>query len=415
MGSAGCALAASLLPNPALATYSIAATDSQTQEVGGAITSCVGSLDVGIVYGSLPGVGVIHAQAQLDQRGRAKARALDLLEQGKGPAEIIVEITRRELDQSFASRQYGIVDLSGRAAGFTGEQAQAYKNDQQSKFGTFAYSVQGNILTSQAVLDQTAEAFQAPACDLAERLMRALEAGADNAEGDSRCTGDGIPSDSAFIQVDRPNQSEPYLQLNIAGTRPDSPLPQLREMFDAWRVTHPCPSSAAPAVSSGGSGSAAGASAAGAGANTAGSAGAAASGGVLAAGANAAQTSGAAASGGLGAAASGGVTTAAGSGAREPSGAVGAAAAGANAAPGASRTPSMGNKGSSGALASATSASTGAPDATNAVEQTPPIAEAGGCTLTAGAPRASATWLATLALFGLSLVVRRRASSRQRL
>lgn|GEM_PF-2306364 len=247
------------MPSAALATYSIAATDSQTQEVGGAITSCVGSLDVGIVYGSLPGVGVIHAQAQLDQRGRAKTRAIELLEEGIDPSEIIAEISRRDFDQAFASRQYGIVDLSGRAAGFTGEQAQAYKNDQQSKVGTFTYSVQGNILTSQAVLDQAAEAFQEPACDLAERLMRALEAGADHGEGDSRCTGAGIPSDSAFIQVDRPGQSEPYLQLSIAGTRPDNPLPQLREMFDAWRATHPCSMPSGSAAGSGGSAGAGGA------------------------------------------------------------------------------------------------------------------------------------------------------------
>lgn len=251
----GVASGAALLPHAALATYSIAATDSQTQEVGGAITSCVGSLDVGIVYGSLPGVGVIHAQAQLDQRGRAKTRALELLEEGVEPGEIIAEITRRDFDQAFASRQYGIVDLSGRAAGFTGEQAQAYKNDQQGKVGTFTYSVQGNILTSQAVLDQSAEAFREPACDLAERLMRALEAGAENGEGDSRCTTGGIPSDSAFIQVDRPGQSEPYLQLSIAGTLPDNPLPQLREMFDAWRATHPCSMPSNPAAGSGGTGS----------------------------------------------------------------------------------------------------------------------------------------------------------------
>jgi uncharacterized Ntn-hydrolase superfamily protein len=257
--ASGALAAAAVLPNAVLATYSIAATDSQTQEIGGAITSCVGSLDVGIVYGSLPGVGVIHAQAQLDQRGRAKTRAIELLEEGIDPSEIIAEITRRDLDQAFASRQYGIVDLSGRAAGFTGEQAQAYKNDQQGKVGTFTYSVQGNILTSQAVLDQTAEAFQEPACDLAERLMRALEAGADNGEGDSRCTGAGIPSDSAFIQVDRPGQSEPYLQLNIAGTRPDNPLPQLRAMFDAWRATHPCSMPSTPAAGSGGSAGAGGA------------------------------------------------------------------------------------------------------------------------------------------------------------
>jgi MYXO-CTERM domain-containing protein len=251
-GLVTCALA----PSAAWATYSIAGVDLGTQEVGGAITSCVGTLDVGIVYGSLPGVGVVHAQAQLDQRGRGKSRALELLMQGTPPEQIITEITQPDFDQAFASRQYGVVDLTGRAAGFTGAQAQAYKNDQQGMSGSFVYSVQGNILTSQAVLDQAVGGFEQPACDLAERLMRALEAGADNEEGDSRCTRNGIPSDSAFIQVDRPGQTEPYLQLSIAGTGPESPLPTLRAMFDAWRTTHPCSAagSGGPAAGSGGAG-----------------------------------------------------------------------------------------------------------------------------------------------------------------
>jgi uncharacterized Ntn-hydrolase superfamily protein len=142
-----------------LATYSIAATDSSTQQVGGAVTSCVGSLDLASVYGSVPGSGVVHAQAQLDTRFRGKNRAVQLIEQGVDPAEVIAMITSAGLDSGFASRQYGVVDVQGRAAGFTGAQAQAYKKDQQARTGSFAYSVQGNILTSQRVLDQAAAGF----------------------------------------------------------------------------------------------------------------------------------------------------------------------------------------------------------------------------------------------------------------
>ncbi|MET0387855.1 MAG: DUF1028 domain-containing protein, partial [Polyangiales bacterium] len=112
------------------ATYSIAAVDQATGEVGGAITSCVGALDVGIVYGALPGVGVIHAQAQLDSRSRGKNRALELLMQGMAPSEIITEITSDAFDRASASRQYGIVDVMGRVAGFTGASALDYKNNQ---------------------------------------------------------------------------------------------------------------------------------------------------------------------------------------------------------------------------------------------------------------------------------------------
>lgn len=246
MSRIACALAAAVLTcslgvGLARATYSIAAVDQRTQEVGGAVTSCVGTLDVGIVYGAVPGVGVIHAQAQLDQREQAKQRALMLLMQGVAPSEIIQQISAPSFDASFASRQYGIVDIMGRSAEYTGAQAQSYKRDQQGSSGDFAYSVQGNILTSQKVLDQAATAFAAGGCDLAERLMRALEAGAEHGEGDSRCTPNGIPSDSAFIAVEQPGKpAGSYLKLSVSGTGSRSPLPQLRTKFDAWRQTHPC-------------------------------------------------------------------------------------------------------------------------------------------------------------------------------
>ncbi|HKP63250.1 MAG TPA: DUF1028 domain-containing protein [Polyangiales bacterium] len=239
-------LLGSLCAHPVAATYSIAATDSATQQVGGAVTSCVGSLDLAAVYGSVPGKGVIHAQAQLDTQLRGKNLAVMLLGQGLDPTEIIARITAQSLDSGFASRQYGVVDVQGRAAGFTGSRAQAYRSDQHASFRTFSYSVQGNILTSQKVLDQAAAGFEGAGCDLADRLMAALEQGGMNGQGDSRCTGDGIPSDAAFIQVDLPGSpAGSYLRLSVSNTAPANPLPRLRAMFDTWRKTHPCMMSAA--------------------------------------------------------------------------------------------------------------------------------------------------------------------------
>ena len=358
--------------SPARATYSIAAVDQSTQQVGGAVTSCVGTLDVGIVYGALPGVGVIHAQAQLDQRGRAKARALELLMQGVAPSQIIQQITAPSFDSAYASRQYGVVDLMGRSAGYTGAQAQPYKRDQQGQSGHFTYSVQGNILTSQKVLDQAAAAFAANGCDLAERLLLALEAGAQNGEGDSRCTGQGIPSDSAFIQVELPGQAAgSYLSLSVQGTGPQSPLLQLRKRFDAWRMTHPCTTNMAAAGSGGGLGRA-GASAGGAA-------------GVLAGGAGASVAG--ATAGTLGASdvsRAGGGVSAAGSGASGPTALAGGAGfmAGNSNSAGAGTIPAA-----SGASAGrASSAGAGAAGSTNAVPSRPGGAAAIGGTGTRQSP-----------------------------
>ena len=234
---------------PASATYSIVGADSATREVGGTGTSCLRGSDVYIIYGAAPGFGAIHAQAQANQNGRD--RGVELLEQGTAPMDVISQITAASFDANSRVRQYGVVDATGRTAGFTGAGDQSFADDRQGSAGTFSYSVQGNILTSAAVLTQAAAAFEGSGCDLAERLMRALEAGAENGEGDSRCTPNGIPSDSSFIQVERPDTPKgSYLELHVRTSGSESPIPGLRQQFDAWRATHPC--SGSPDGGSGG-------------------------------------------------------------------------------------------------------------------------------------------------------------------
>ena len=233
--------ALTMIPSTALATYSVAATDSATKQVGGAITSCVGTLDVGVVYGGVPGHGVVHAQASLDPQHKGRDQAKVLLGMDVDPATIIAQITTTQFDSGYNSRQYGIVDLMGRAKGFTGTQAQSYKEDRQGTLGSFTYSAQGNILTSKACLDGAEAGFKANGCDLADRLMLAMEGGAMNGEGDSRCTPNGIPSNSAYIEVDLPmGMAGSYLKISVTNTSPSSAVKALRAQFDTWRMTHPC-------------------------------------------------------------------------------------------------------------------------------------------------------------------------------
>ena len=223
------------------ATYSIVASDTVTLQTGGAGTSCLGGNDVYIIYGSVPGVGALHAQALFNLAGRE--RGVELLEQGVEPAQILATLTSAGFDPNADSRQYAVVDVSGRSAGFTGEDAQDFAGDEQGQVAQYHYSVQGNILTSGAVLTQAAAAFEAGGCDLAERLMAALLAGANGGEGDSRCTTSlGIPSDSAFLQVDVPGQpAGGFLSLRVPSSGEADPLIELRALFDAWRLQNPCP------------------------------------------------------------------------------------------------------------------------------------------------------------------------------
>jgi uncharacterized Ntn-hydrolase superfamily protein len=227
------------IPVAARATYSVVAVDRVTNEVGGVSASCVGNTDLRQIYGSVPGMGVVHAQALLGSPGRD--RAVELLMDGVAPDLIVAMITDESFDLEAASRQYGIVDLEGRSAGFTGASTIDYADDVQGEHQSFVYSIQGNILTSGLVLDQSRDGFIEDACDLAARLMRALERGAENGEGDSRCTPRGIPSDHAFLQVDRAGEPPgTYLLLQVRDTEPEDPIALLRAEFDAWRLEHPC-------------------------------------------------------------------------------------------------------------------------------------------------------------------------------
>jgi MYXO-CTERM domain-containing protein len=232
------------------ATYSIVAADTATRQVGGAAASCLDGFDILFaIYGSVPGRGVVHAQAL---PGGGRDRAIELLAEGTAPVDIIAAITAPAFDGNIARmRQYGVADLEGRVAAHTGTETYVYAGDRQGMSGSFVYSVQGNTITGETVLTQMAAAFES-GCDLAERLMLALDGGALGGGGDNRCTPDGIPSDSAFIQVDR--EGEPagsYLKLQVPSSSNVNPMPELRALFDEWRASHPCPM----AGGSGGAGS----------------------------------------------------------------------------------------------------------------------------------------------------------------
>jgi MYXO-CTERM domain-containing protein len=298
-----------LVAGRAHGTYSVVAADRETRQVGGAVTSCVGTTNVAFVYGPAVGKGGINAQAAANTAGRD--RGVALLGMDVAPADIIAMITAPSFDRSAASRQYGVVDLAGRAAGWTGATAQAYKEDRQGTVGAYTYSVQGNILTSKAVIDGAETAFRTAGCDLAEKLMLALEGGAANGEGDSRCTrAKNLPSDSISIQVDPEGMpAGSYLRLAISGTGTRNPILSMRAMFDDWRRTHPCPGTltdggagtggapdaaaeAAAGPGGGGSGGEAGAGGPGAGGGAGAAGGAGAGGGAGAAGGGASDEGG---------------------------------------------------------------------------------------------------------------------------
>lgn len=177
-------------------TFSIIAIDGSTGHLGVAIASklpCVGSFCPVL----RSGVGAVVTQAWTNPH--LPYRIFERLDAGDDAERALAAVMAAEVDATL--RQVGVIDRAGRAAGFSGarvEPAFGHRIGQGSV-------VLGNMLPDEAVLDAMAERFAgAAASSLAERLLMALEAGADRG-GDVRGTRSAalkVVADEVFPLVD---------------------------------------------------------------------------------------------------------------------------------------------------------------------------------------------------------------------
>jgi len=158
------------------ATYSIVARDAETGELGVAVQSNYFSVGTDVSW-ARAGVGAVATQGIVEVAYGPKG--LELLARGASAQEALDELVAK--DPLAALRQVAIVDTSGRAAAHTGG-ACVSACGHAVKGG---FSVQGNMLASDAVWQAMPAAFETAKGDLAERLMQVLEA-AEHAGGDVR-------------------------------------------------------------------------------------------------------------------------------------------------------------------------------------------------------------------------------------
>ncbi len=237
----GVAMALVLGSSSAGATWSIAAVDPETQEVGVVLASCVtapaGSTILPDAGALAPGIGALAAQALYSPQTRNQA--LELLLDGASPQEVIDTVVAS--DGASAVRQYGVATLDLQSAGFTGAGTQSWSGDLQGQ----GVSAQGNILYRAEVVGDALAAFEAraPRCPftLADRLMLAIEAGAAQG-GDNRCSEEQTAL-AAVLKVARPGDEvgSPYLDLRIPSQPEggDNPVVLLRAEYDQWRRANP--------------------------------------------------------------------------------------------------------------------------------------------------------------------------------
>ena len=194
-----------LVAHTADATWSVIALDRKTGTVVISSATCVpqGAFarfpakdlrDVQAIV--VPGKAIAAAQANVDRTRTNQRLIFSELQKGTAPDQIL---TMLKDDPQIAGRQFAIVDMDGRMAGFSGETNLKISLDRQGKVdGTEIYfSIQGNILKNEEVVTDAVRAFTAAPGELTDRVMAAMEA-ADAKGGDSRCSCDGA------VKVDAP-------------------------------------------------------------------------------------------------------------------------------------------------------------------------------------------------------------------
>ena len=204
-------------------TYSIVARDPATGQLGVAVQShwfSVGS----IVTWAEAGVGAVATQSFVDPA--YGPRGLELMRSGLTAEQALAALV--EVDEGRAVRQVAFVDAAGNVGAHTGgsciESAGQHVGD--------GFSVQANMMLNDRVVPAMRQAYESAEGDLAERLMRALEA-AQAAGGDIR----GRQS-AAMLIVKGESTGRPWadrvLELRIED-HPE-PLVELRRLLTVHRA-----------------------------------------------------------------------------------------------------------------------------------------------------------------------------------
>ena len=212
-------------PSPTwIATFSIVAADPSTGQVGVAVQSKYFAVGADVPW-VRAGVGAVASQALVGPRyGPVLLNGLE-----KGTRPLAALETALSDDAQAEQRQIGIVNADGEATHYTGPKCLAWAGGRTGP----GFSVQGNILAGEQVVDNMASAFIDAHGSLAERLLVALEAG-QAAGGDSR----GQQSSALLVEqlgygdlggagIDR------LIDLRVDDHQ--SPIAELRRLFGLWQ------------------------------------------------------------------------------------------------------------------------------------------------------------------------------------
>lgn len=196
-----------------LNTFSIVARCARTGRLGGAVSTAVPAVGAICLFVQAR-LGAVATQSWVNPY--LAIDALELLAGGTAVQDALDRVLAGDDGRSL--RQIGAVDAAGHAAAWTGQDCTPWCGH---RIGP-GYAVQGNMLAGEAVVGAMEAAFlDAADADLAERLMRALEAG-QAAGGDKR------GKQSAALKI-CDHEAYPWLDLRV--DEHAAPVAELRRVL----------------------------------------------------------------------------------------------------------------------------------------------------------------------------------------
>ena len=195
-------------------TWSIVAREAEGGAFGVAVTTRFFAVGALCPYAQ-SGVGALATQALINPNFGPEGLAL--LSAGVEPADVVRRLL--EGDEGREHRQLHLIDRHGRIAQHSGKSCIGWHGARAGR----DYSVAGNMLAGERVVDDTAAAYEAGAAlPLALRLLAALDAG-QAAGGDKR------GKQSAALRI---YTTEAYPSLDLRVDDHPEPLVELRRLYE---------------------------------------------------------------------------------------------------------------------------------------------------------------------------------------
>jgi uncharacterized Ntn-hydrolase superfamily protein len=201
------------------ATFSMVARCPKTFSLGVCTSSAAPAVRSRVPHVEA-GIGAIATQANTNLLYGIKG--LKLLKKSFFPQTALKTLLTEDPDRE--TRQVIIIDKQGRTAAFTGKETINWKGHIISE----DYVVAGNMLVGSRVIEAMAQTFEDSEGKLAERLMKALEAGQE-AGGDRR----GKTSAALVVANGEQKGSRSFVDLKV--DRHPNPVKELRRTFEIFK------------------------------------------------------------------------------------------------------------------------------------------------------------------------------------